>query len=471
MVFSSAVFLFYFLPLFLVLYFLAPVRYKNSLALIGSLFFYAWGAPLFIFILLASIITDFYLVKRMAMHSGSSGRNYYLIASIGLNVALLFYFKYAGFFVDTFNDLFSAQVIPPMIWTSIALPIGISFFTFQKLSYTLDVYYRQDQPLEKLSDYALYILLFPQLIAGPIVRFKEIASQLKDRSAALTTDNKINGLFRFSIGLTKKLLIANVLGEYVDVAFANEIFELGTLDAWIIIMAYAFQIYFDFSGYSDMAIGIGLMMGFQIPENFNFPYISKSITEFWQRWHMSLSRWMKDYLYIPLGGNRRGAYRTYINLTIVFLISGLWHGAAWTFVFWGAFHGLFLVLERLFLLRWYEKLPPVFPLFFCFVIVLLGWTLFRAETIHQTFDYYQLLFSAKASTLKFSTQFCWTFGLAILISFIAIWPMLEQQLNVFYQQKKGTVIYWKIGLTFVLLLVCMSEVLVGGFNPFIYFRF
>lgn len=468
MVFSSALFLLYFLPIFLLAYFATPVRYKNGTALLGSLIFYAWGAPTFIFILLTSIIIDFYLVKNF---ENPKHRQRHFYASILLNVGLLLYFKYANFFVENVNALLLNLGVEVISWTAVALPIGISFFTFQKISYAMDVYQKRSKALDHLGDYALYIILFPQLIAGPIVRFNEIAEQLRSRTAQLNIDNKINGLFRFSIGLAKKLFIANVLGEYVDLYFDAEEFALGTLDTWIIVLAYAFQIYFDFSGYSDMAIGIGLMMGFRIPENFNFPYISRSITEFWRRWHISLSRWMKDYLYIPLGGNRKGVNRTYINLTIVFLISGLWHGAAWTFVFWGAFHGLFLVLERLFLLKVYKRLGSFIPMILCFIIVLIGWVLFRANSLEIAGNILVQMFSWQTSTVTFPTLFWTFFGLAIVFSFMGLMPYLEQKINAVFQQKTLQNLLLKGFATFVLLLISISEVLVGGFNPFIYFRF
>ena len=290
---------------FLLLYFITPVAYKNIVALFGSLFFYAWGGSDFIFILLLSIVIDFYLVRNMDRAESLLSTQASLYLSLGLNIGLLLYFKYANFFIENVNFLLQDFGYATFPWARILLPIGISFFTFQKISYAMDVYYGKEKPLQELGDYALYIILFPQLIAGPIVRFQEIAGQLKDRRANLTVDHKLNGLFRFAIGLSKKLFIANVLGEYVDMAFEQESFEFGTLYAWCILLAYAFQIYFDFSGYSDMAIGLGLLMGFRIPENFNFPYISRSITEFWRRWHISLSRWMRDYLYIPSAGIER----------------------------------------------------------------------------------------------------------------------------------------------------------------------
>ncbi len=381
------------------------------------------------------------------------------------------YFKYANFFVENVNALLSSLEIPPFDWSKIALPIGISFFTFQKMSYILDIYFAKDKPLEKLSDYALYIILFPQLIAGPIVRFNEIAAQLKERRAALNIENKLSGLFRFTVGLSKKLLIANPLGEQVDAVFQSDLSELGMLNAWIIITAYAFQIYFDFSGYSDMAIGIGQMMGFRFPENFNFPYIARSITEFWRRWHITLSNWMRDYLYIPLGGNRRGVYRTYFNLSVVFLISGLWHGAAWTFVVWGAFHGLFLILDRLFLLEFLKKIGKAPSIVLTFFITLIGWVLFRSNDFAMATNFIEVLFSTKGATAEYSTHFWSIFVLALAISFVPGVSKIEKKLSSIYPNQGFGSLSANFVFSLILLFICLSEIEVSGFNPFIYFRF
>ncbi|MBT3748154.1 MAG: MBOAT family protein, partial [Bacteroidetes bacterium] len=393
MVFSSSLFLLFFLPIFLLVYYVVNKAYKNLVALAASVLFYMWGAPLFIFVVSASIIADFYLVRWLAVRRGKKRRQG-LALSVLLNVGLLVYFKYANFLVDNVNELVLALGGSEFTWVKIALPIGISFFTFQKLSYSIDVYRGVHTPLRRLPDYALYIILFPQLIAGPIVRFHEIADQIEDRSHQETVDNRLLGLFRFILGLAKKVLIANTLGEQVDAIFALSGDSLSTSLAWIGIVAYSFQIYYDFAGYSDMAIGIGRMIGFKFPENFNNPYISQNITEFWRRWHMTLGRWMKDYLYIPLGGSRvKSKRRLYFNLWIVFLISGLWHGAAWNFVVWGAFHGLFLVLDRLFLAKLTQRMGKIPAVILTYVITLVGWVLFRAESFIQIRDYLGAMFT------------------------------------------------------------------------------
>ena len=400
MVFSSSLFLLYFFPAFLIIYFLLPSNFKNFFILVASIFFYVWGAPDFIVFVLASISIDYYLVKWLYI---SSGKKKLVITSISvmINVGLLAYFKYANFFVENINDILSIQGFKTIHWLKVALPIGISFFTFQKITYTIDVYRNVHAPLKKLTDYAMYILMFPQLIAGPIVRYNEIADQIEDRKGFETIDNRLTGFFRFTIGLSKKVLIANVLGEQVDFIFSLDENALTTPVSWIGVIAYAFQIYYDFSGYSDMAIGIGRMIGFKFPENFNNPYISQSISEFWRRWHMTLGTFMKNYLYIPLGGNRVGKARLYFNLWIVFAISGLWHGAAWTFVIWGIYHGIFLILDRLFLLkfyRWIGKVPSVLITFF---ITLIGWVFFRANDINHAYYYIRKMFEGDFRDLDY----------------------------------------------------------------------
>lgn len=473
MVFSSTIFLLYFLPVFLLVYFLTGHKYKNYVALAASLLFYAWGAPDFIFIVLASIFADFYLVKKMYKAVGKR-KTLFVTASVILNIGLLGYFKYANFFIDNVNEILGILGQTNLSWTKVALPIGISFFTFQKFTYTIDVYRGLYKPLEKVSDLCLYILLFPQLIAGPIVRYSEIASQLHDRRENENTENRIQGLYRFIIGLSKKVLIANVMGEVADEVFNLPAEQIFTGTAWIGILAYTFQIYFDFAGYSDMAIGLGKMMGFKFPENFNNPYISQSISEFWRRWHMTLGRWMKDYLYIPLGGNKvNSSVRLYFNLWVVFLISGLWHGASWTFVIWGAYHGLFLILDRLFLLKILNKSGKIFAIFFTFIATIIGWVLFRSETIDFAFLYIVKLFEFDfANTIEISSKFITVLGIAVIFSFITITRFgknLESKLY-FEDYKIKTFVIMSV-ICVILLLISTASISSSGFNPFIYFRF
>lgn len=472
MVFSSALFVFYFLPAFLLLYLLTPQAFRNWTALFGSLIFYAWGAPLFISVLIVSSLADFFLARQIDRIEDGRRRRQWLWFSIALNLGLLLYFKYANFLVDNFNVLLVALGLQAVSWAEIALPIGISFFTFQKISYVVDVYQRRVPALQQATDLLLYICLFPQLIAGPIVRYHEIARQIQDRQQYYRTAYRLNGLFRFAVGLAKKLFIADVLGQAVETAFQPEaVVSLSTPEAWIIILAYAFQIYLDFSAYSDMAIGLGKLMGFDFPENFNFPYISRSITEFWRRWHITLSNWMRDYLYIPLGGNRLGPGRTYIHLWLVFLLSGLWHGAAWTFVCWGAYHGFFLVLERLFL-RSRPKLVGRFAgMLYSFLVVLMGWVLFRAESLEMAIAFYRKLLLWQAGGWVFTSQFGFAFATAVLISFGPAVAQAYIPLGKIYQSESGAALLTKGVGALVLLILCFSEIAVSGFHPFIYFRF
>ena len=332
------------MPLLLLLYFLAKDKWRNGILLTASILFYAWGAPDYVLILIATTIAIFYLVRKMS-HMQGAGRKAVCIMSCFFSLAFLAFFKYSNFFIDNLNHLFGLIGVMPMAWVYVALPIGISFYTFQSITYIVDVY-RGDKPMNRLTDYMLYIMMFPQLIAGPIVRYGDIAEQICT-ARHTSWDSCIQGFCRFAIGLSKKVLIADVLGRVVDVALGGDIGGLGMWQAWVVLVAYTMQLYFDFSGYSDMAIGLGRIFGFSFSENFNNPYISASISEFWRRWHISLGTFMMNYLYVPLGGNRRGKGRTFVNLWIVFLLSGIWHGAGWNFVLWGAYHGFFIATEKL----------------------------------------------------------------------------------------------------------------------------
>jgi len=473
MVFSSIHFLLYFLPICLLIYFFLPRGWKNGFALLASILFYAWGAPKFIVLVGFSLVVDFYLVQLFDQAIGKLRKILFRV-SVSINVLLLLVFKYFNFFQSNVNSLFDSLGIAPWGLLHIALPIGISFITFQKISYLIDCYDKKVDPQKSLVNYALYILLFPQLIAGPIVRYKEIAAQLIDRSHQDNIDYKLSGFFRFIIGLAKKVLIADTLGIVVDQIFAIPGAEMGMLMAWIGIVAYSFQIYFDFSGYSDMAIGIARMMGFVFPENFNFPYISKNITEFWRRWHITLSNWMRDYLYIPLGGNQVSTQRLYFNLCTVFLLSGLWHGAAWTFIFWGAFHGLFLIFDRLFLIKLIRPLGTIPQTLITFLIVLIGWVFFRAEDFSYALNYLGSMFSFNNAypEIYISSKFWFVFIIASLFSFIGLVPKMEiLSMKWYLEPGKISGIILKASLCLVLGMLCLIHIYSADFNPFIYFRF
>lgn len=473
MVFSSILFLFGFLPVFLISYHLVRSKYKNIVLLLFSLMFYAWGGPKFIFVLLFSLTVNFFIVQEM--HKGGKWRKLLLGTSIFINVGILAYFKYANFFIDNFNAVLNYFNFTQIGWTEIALPIGISFFTFQSITYTIDVNRGVHQPLKKLHDYLVYILMFPQLIAGPIVRFNTVADDIIDRTKNDTIDDKLNGIYLFVIGLSKKVLIANVLGEYVDSTFAASIPDAGSGVLWLTIVAYSFQLYFDFSGYSDMAIGLGRIIGFKFPENFNNPYISQNITEFWRRWHITLGEWMKDYLYIPLGGNRvKTVSRLYLNLIIVFIISGFWHGADWTFIIWGAWHGLFLILDRIFLIKLFKNIPKFIRIIFTYLVVVIGWVFFRAEDFTESIVYLKGMFSFDSIHLSepLSSEFITILILAVIFSFSGAFKIGQNvQKALFAEKEKTTVHLLSFGLAVIFLLVCSSYITASGFNPFIYFRF
>ena len=472
MVFSSILFLYVFLPVFLLLYHIVGTKLKNYVILAASLLFYAWGAPKFIFLVVASLVANYYVVLQI---DRKKNRKLFLIISVIINVGLLAYFKYANFFVENINFIIQNLGMQPTSWIKVALPIGISFFTFQSLTYTVDVYRNVHKPLNKLTDYLLYILMFPQLIAGPIVRFNTVADDITDRKVNETIDNKLLGVYRFIIGLSKKILIANVLGEQVDYIYSLPTEQIDSGFAWIAIVAYSFQIYFDFSGYSDMAIGLGKIIGFKFPENFDNPYTSQSITEFWRRWHITLGQFMKYYLYIPLGGNRVSTQqRLYFNLGLVFLLSGLWHGASWNFVIWGAWHGLFLIIDRVFLIKLTSNIGKLPRVFITYIVVLIGWVFFRVEDFNQAIFYIKKMFSFQFenSPKLFNLEFYFTLILGLIFSFITLnvgGKWLEKKIFYSELKLKGHILY--ITLSILFLIICTAYITATGFNPFIYFRF
>jgi len=472
MVFSSSLFLFSFLPVFLLVYFLTPQRFKNWVALTASLLFYAFGAPKFIFLVLISIGIDFFLAKKMP--NAGKGKKKLLILSMVLNLGMLFYFKYFNFFIDNVSFLLESFGWKAASWHRIALPIGISFFTFQKMSYTIDVYRDRHAPLKKLSDFMLYILLFPQLIAGPIVRYTEIADQLVDRAENDKFAHRVSGFMVFSIGLAKKVLIANMLGAEVDRYLGADIGSMSTGLSWIVMIGYSLQIYFDFSGYSDMAIGIGRMIGFRFPENFNNPYISRNISEFWQRWHITLGAWMKDYLYIPLGGNRvKSRNRLYFNLSVVFVLSGLWHGASWNFVLWGAYHGLFLILDRMFYAKWSEKIGRLPAMIINSVVVLVGWVFFRLEYFSDAVKMLKNLagFGGYAAS-DLSAEFIFILPIALFFAFVRVLPGSNRIQAWVFEPTEGTGRLAAFSfISIALVILSAAFITSSGFNPFIYFRF
>ena len=472
MVFSSSLFLLYFLPIFLTTYFLVPKKLKNITILLFSVFFYSWGAPKFIFVILVTTLIDFHLVKLMDNTKNEIHRKIILIISLSINLGLLAYFKYSNFFIENVNQALSIFGGGEIHWTKLVLPIGISFYTFETITYVVDVYRRIHKPLKNFWDYQLYIILFPKLIAGPIIRYHDLADQITERPE--NVDNRLTGFYRFVLGLSKKIIIANVMGEQADKIFAMDITLIDSYTAWIGIVSYTFQIYFDFSGYSDMAIGLGKMMGFKFPENFNNPYISQSITEFWRRWHMTLGSWMRNYLYIPLGGNRvNSKFRLYFNLWLVFLASGLWHGASWSFVFWGAYHGVFLVLERAFLSKVYDKIGKLPSMIITFIIVIIGWVFFRVENLGDGFLYIKRMFAFEfIPNINFGKEYYTMLVLAIIFSFFVYTKLGQKIQDIVYHNEYSTLKHVGISIVMVsLFLISVSIITSSGFNPFIYFRF
>ena len=471
MVFSSNIFLFFFLPIFLIAYFVTPQKYRNYTLLFFSIVFYAYGAPDFVFLLVGECIINYFLVRGMAKTEKVGTKKLLCGLSVIMALGLLLYFKYANFFMENLNTIMGWTHHEPLDWMKVALPIGISFFTFQSITYTIDVYRGTTPPSQKLTDYVLYIMMFPQLIAGPIVNYNSVAAQLVERTS--TMEDRVVGFYRFVIGLAKKVLIANTMAAYADQVFGMNYGDLASGTAWIGILAYTFQIYFDFSGYSDMAIGLGKMMGFRFPENFNDPYTSRSVTEFWKRWHMTLGNFIMNYLYIPLGGNRKGKGRMYFNLWLCFLLSGLWHGASWTFVLWGAFHGLFICADKLFLKNALKKTGTIPSVIITFFLVAMGWVLFRVDTAADAGSFYKALFAFKGGlTVAGDAQFWCTFALAVVFSFLTLIPFGQRLQDSIFADSYSKPLSWTMfAITLVLFILSAGSLCVSDFNPFIYFRF
>ena len=492
MVFSSLIFLCIFLPVMIIGYYILPKKLRNIYLLIGSLFFYAWGEPKYIYLMLASIVGNYLfgiLIHVGAVKEKISLKKITLAVTIAFNIGLLIYFKYFVLLCQTAKDLFNENIIIP----EIALPIGISFFTFQGMSYVIDVY-RQDYALnadgsrndlvqKNPINLALYISMFPQLIAGPIVRYGDIKDYLKERKTS--SDMFVSGIERFIVGLAKKVILANSLGEVADKIFTADVNYIGTPVSWIGIVFFTIQIYFDFSGYSDMAIGLGRMFGFKFMENFNYPYIARSIGEHWRRWHISLSTWFKDYVYIPLGGNRRG--NVYVNLFIVFLTTGIWHGAAWGYLVWGIWHGIFVLLERALKKKFPNvKIPGILGWAYTMLVIFIGFVIFKLEEIPPALEYLSVMFGIKKTEY---TAFAPAFYLDKKVVFIFVvsvlaclpWKEYFSKLSQKYAESTAVKAVLAIpeGVTETIrrvVLLCMlvlsfMYIVNSTYNPFIYFRF
>ena len=471
MVFSGAVFLYAFLPLTLAVYALAPQRGRNAVLLIASLLFYAFGEPVYVFLLLLSSVSNWALSLCIERRRGTRTAKLALAVSVLLNLGLLGFFKYADFFLTTVNGLFGLSL--PL--TGVRLPLGISFYTFQTMSYVIDVYRGDTKAQRNILQFGVYVTMFPQLIAGPILKYHQVERYLQDRRTDL--DAISYGVKRFVTGLAKKVLLANNLGLlWKQVAeLGNE--QMSILMAWLGIAAFALQIYFDFSGYSDMAIGLGAVLGFHFPENFNYPYIAASVKDFWHRWHISLSTWFKEYVYIPLGGNRKGLPRQLFNILVVWMLTGIWHGAGWNFLFWGLWFAFFLILEKLFLGDILESVPKVFGRIYTLAVVLISWVFFALESPGEILAYLQAMFGMNGigPVNSLAMFLCNEYLVLLVIALVACLPLGSRLVHALKSSKTGPAMaLYRLGekvIPAVLLLLSVAYIVDASYNPFLYFRF
>jgi alginate O-acetyltransferase complex protein AlgI len=466
MLFSSIPFLYYFLPGVLILYFISPKKLKNTALLLSSLVFYGWGEPKYVVLMIASIIIGY--ISGLLIEAFNKKKTAKVVVALSVLINLLFlgFFKYSDFFIENFNTATGLSV--PLL--RVALPIGISFYTFQILSYTVDVYRGDVKAQKNFISLAAYITMFPQLIAGPIVRYSHIAKQLEERTHSF--ENFAKGMRRFVFGLGKKILLANTLGELCDVFKASD--DKSVLFYWLYAVAFALHVYFDFSGYSDMAIGPGRIMGFRFMENFNYPYISKSATEFWRRWHISLGSWFRDYVYIPLGGNRVSRLRWFFNILVIWFLTGMWHGAAWNFIIWGIYFAVVLIIEKLFLLKFLNK-TKVISRVYTLIVVVISFVIFNASDMKEAFSYIGGMFGAGEVPLvsKELVYYFKNFAVVIILGIIGATPVVKKAVEKIAENKCASRVLVVVEpLVLVVLMVSMTAYLVdGSFNPFLYFRF
>ena len=462
MVFTSINFLYCFLPTVLILYFIVPKKYKNLLLLISSLLFYFYGEPKYIILMIIEIVLAYFEARLIEKYKSKE----IFIFSIFIHVLLLCIFKYTNFLITNINGIFNTNIS----LLNIVLPIGISFYTFQIISYLVDVYKEKVKAQKNFISLATYVSLFPQLIAGPIVRYETINDELDNRKQ--TFNDFSSGISRFIIGLSKKVLIANVLGELCNIFILSN--EKTVLFYWIYGISYSLQIYFDFSAYSDMAIGLGRMFGFHFMENFDYPYISKSITEFWRRWHISLSSWFKDYVYIPLGGSREGTFKLIRNILIVWLLTGLWHGSEWTFILWGMFIGILLLIEKLLLNKYIEKLPSIVRRIYTLFIIMISFIIFSGSNINESFNNIVGLFNLSNPFInKFTIHYLKDYGLVLIIAIFLSTPILKNTIIKLKENKKinNIINILDIIVLLILLVIVTSYLIDSSYNPFLYFRF
>ncbi len=476
MVFSSLTFLLAFLVITMILYYAVPRKLKNIVILISGLLFYAWGEPLYVFVMILSTFID-YTAGRIIHRFDDKPkvRLACLIVSLVMNLGLLGVFKYSGFLIESVNEWFGWSIKNP----DLPLPIGISFFTFQSMSYTIDLYRRKIKVQKNAVSFMAFVTLFPQIVAGPIVRYEDVQNEIDDRK--ITEPMIAGGISRFITGLGKKVLIADNIGLLWTEIKGMEYTELSALTAWLGILAFTFQIYFDFSGYSDMAIGLGKMMGFNFPENFDYPYMSKSISEFWRRWHMTLGNWFKSYVYFPLGGSRKGTVRTVINLLIVWTITGIWHGAAWNFMLWGAYFGVLIVLEKLFLGKILEKIPSVFSWLYTFVLVVFGWVMFDAvdqstlsfgSVFSQVFTYIGAMFGGNGIFIdNFAKYSLVNYGIIFAIAIFGSSDALKIICGKIKEKAPTCVMYGYPIVQMCVMLASVAFITTSSYHPFLYFNF
>ena len=468
MLFSSIVFLFSFLPAVMILYYLLPVRFRNVILLLASLVFYAWGEPVYLFLMLLSILFNYFSgldIARNLQDKRAAKRS--LVFNLIINLAVLGFFKYEGFVLDTLNGILPVHIS----YHALPLPIGISFYTFQILSYIIDVYRGNVKVQTNLPNFALYVTMFPQLIAGPIVQYADVDEQLASREVSRTKFGE--GSMYFIRGLAKKVLLANTSGMIFTEVSGLAKGNIAVMTAWLGAFAYMFQIYFDFSGYSDMAIGLGKMFGFEFNMNFNYPYVSKSITEFWRRWHISLSSWFRDYVYIPLGGNRVSKIKHIRNLLIVWFLTGLWHGAAWNFVAWGLYYGVLLIIEKYLLSPVLDRLPDVVRHIYSIVLIVIGWVLFFSSSFGQAADYIRVMFGAGAHGFADrESMYLLTSNLILwLILIFGSTPLVHFRYEHMLRTKKWNTTIINSVVYAALFIVCIAYLVTETYNPFLYFRF
>ena len=468
MVFSSLTFLFVFLPIVLLIYYISPKPLKNFVILLFSLIFYAWGEPKFIFLIILSILINYIGALQIVKNSSDTEkRKFIFITLLLIDISILFFFKYYGFIISSIGSLFGID----LVIRDIPLPLGISFYTFQQISYIIDVYTKKTKVQKNLINFAAYITMFPQLIAGPIVKYNDIESQLKNRNENLTQFS--SGVHRFIIGLGKKVLLANSIGAIWSEIKVIPLNEISILTSWIGIIAFALQIYFDFSGYSDMAIGLAKMFGFEFLENFNYPYISKSVTEFWRRWHISVGTWFREYLYIPLGGNKKGNLIQIRNLFIVWFTTGLWHGASFNFIAWGIYFGVILFIEKIIFKNILNKLPSFLCHIYTLILVLIGWVIFDMNTLSSAMEYISIMFGLSNNLVvdKLSLFILSNNIVILLIGIICSTTLLPNVFKKLRCSLKKSNIFIIISMYLIIFILSISYLVGESFNPFLYFRF